>query len=310
MDLNTYQKTTVILINLQALIGLIGIVGNMLTFCVFLRKPLRKHSYSFYFRIMSWTDTFIIVVTFRHWLRIVLNVDLDLLGPLFCRLNEYQPYLVASTTIWLRNLILFDRVIRVVYPAHFAVIRRKRFQITAVSIIFVSSALLHILIPLNYRLETRIEPSDNLTHLVCYLPPNVLRTNFMLVMVNVSICAICTFIFDFKLISYIFYSRKKLHKKVYNNQHPAIIKDRKFALSSVFISLTNFFFQLIFAASMLTALTLRLNPDQVQLVFIFSLMATSFNFSSVFFVNMSINSIFYNEFFRLSGIKKSKSLSI
>ena len=127
--LNQYEKITFVLQNIQVIIGLIGILSNTISYVIFMRKPLKNHSYSFYFRVMSWTDSFILLHTFRHWLRIVLDFDIDLLGQFFCRFNEFQPFLGAATTVWLRNLILFDRIIRVVYPEHFSIIRRKWFQV-------------------------------------------------------------------------------------------------------------------------------------------------------------------------------------
>jgi hypothetical protein len=69
---NSYKKAILILQSIQASIGVIGIVCNMLTFMIFLRRPLRTHSYAIYFWIMSWADSFELLHMLRHWARATL----------------------------------------------------------------------------------------------------------------------------------------------------------------------------------------------------------------------------------------------
>ena len=302
--LNKHEQITFIFQNIQALIAIIGIIGNMLAFAVFLRKPLRNHSYAFYFQILAWTDSFVLIHAFRHWLRIVADYDVDLLGEFFCRFNEFQPFFASSTSFWIRLLIIFDRLIRVVYPEYFRIIRRKWFLFTAVLILFLYNGILHLILPFNYRLVT-IEQSDNSTRLICFLPMEIHQINYIISLINITICASCTIVLDYKLISYIFYSRKNLRNKLYK-PHSSVIKDRKFAKSSICISLMNVCCQLIFVTSTLIALSLNLNRDQIELVFTASVTIAIFNSSSVLFLNMFMNSIFFKEFQRLFGCRKKR----
>ena len=295
--LNKHEQITFIFQNIQAFIAIIGIIGNMLAFAVFLRKPLRNHSYAFYFRVLAWTDSFVLIHAFRHWLRIVADFDVDLLGEFFCRFNEFQPFFASSTSFWIRLLIIFDRLIRVVYPEYFRIIRRKWFLFTAVLILFLYNAILHLILPLNYRLET-IEQSDNSTRLVCYLPMEIQRINFTISFLNILISAMFTCILNYKLISSIFYSRKNIRNKL-QRQHSFMIKDRNFAISSIVLTLFCVFCEFIFGTSTLVALNLNLNPTQIELVFTVSVTIALVNLSSVFFINMFMNSIFYKEFFAL-----------
>ena len=291
--LNKYQKLTLISQNLQFFIGFIGIVCNAFSYVIFLRKPLRNHSYAFYSRILALTEIFILIHTMRHWIRIVLKFDMDLLGPLFCRFSEYQPFVFGSTSIWLRNVILIDRVIRIAYPDHSRIIRRKWFQVTLVLILFASSALLHLILPLYQRFE-RIKSSN---YFICYLPQEILRINFVISMSNISLWSLITFIFEFKLIYFLYKSRLILL-----NENLSVFRDRKFVMGSISVSLTSFFCLIIFAIPNLIAIMLWVNPDQLEAVFTVSLTFAILNCSSLFFINMTSNSIFYNEFRRLLGI--------
>ena len=291
---NSYKKTIFLIQSLHALIGLIGIIGNMLTFMIFLRKPLRTHSYAIYFWLISWTDSFILLHMFRHWTRTVFNIDFDLISQFFCRFNEYQPYLFGSICFWLRILILFDRLNRVVYPSFFRIVRRKWFQFSSVFLVFTYSALIHSILPLNYRLQT----SENST-IICYLPPEIQNLNFLLCLANLVITSILTAMFNFKLISYINMSRKRLRNRLVLKSRQSFIKDRTFALSSIGISLMSFILQVIFSTLALIAFLLNLNHDLMQLVVVAGLTVIICSYSSVFFINILTNSIFYKAFLGL-----------
>lgn len=303
--LNAYQKTTIALQSIQALIGIIGIICNMLTFAVFLRKPLIKCSYAFYFRLICWADSIVLLHTFRHWLRVVLDVNIDLFGPLFCRFNEFQPYLLGSITLWLRILVLFDRFIRIIYPNHFRIIKAKSFQFIAVSVIFVYSALYHSIVPVYMRFEyvNSQENTVNKSTLACYLPPEILSLNFKLVLSNLALSILLTTLLDIKLILHIYSSRRRLQNRLYK-PHSSIVKDRTFAISSMGVSLGNYLCLLTYSTSVMVAVNSKLDIDQLQAVFTGSLTVTICSNASVFFVNIIMNSIFYNEFLFLIGIKK------
>ena len=206
-NLNGYQKYTFVLQNLQVVIALIGIIGNTLAFAVFLRKPLRNHSYAFYFRIMAWVDNLLLLHAFRHWFRVVLNMNIDLIGALFCRFGEYQPYFAGEIIIWLRILVLFDRLIRINYPKFFKIMRRKSFQLTAILVILIYSSITHLILPINTRLEI-VQVSNSSAQLKCYLPLEMFNLNLKLVLFNLGISVVIAAFMDIKLISYIYSSRK------------------------------------------------------------------------------------------------------
>ena len=305
---NRYETIVMILHNVFVTIGFLGIVSNILAFIIFMRKTLRNTSYAFYSRMLALSDIVLLLHSFRYWFRVALDLNIDLLGPLFCRLNEFQPFMFGSVSSWLRTLILFDRLVRMIYRHHLRIMRRKWFQFTLVSIILVSSALLHLILPLNYRLEAIVRDNST-TYFICYIPPDIIGINFMIVIINISICSLLTFLFDFKLISFMLLPRYLLRShQLYYNHRLSAIKDRKFAISSIIISLVSFVCLFTFGISTLIALMLNLDPDQVYLVYVTSVVVSLFNASSMFFINMFMNSIFQNEFLRLIGLKKQRRI--
>ena len=304
-NLNSYQKYTFVLQNFQVIIASIGIIGNTLAFAVFLRKPLRNHSYSFYYRIMAWVDNLILLHSFRHWIRVVFNVNFELLGPLFCRFSEYQPYFAGEIIIWLRLLVLFDRLVRINYPNYYRIMKRKVFQKSAISIIIIYSSSLHLILPIHTRLEI-VELSNSSTKLTCYLPLEIFNLNLQIALCNLGISILIATFLDIKLISYIYSSRKKMQNGHYR-PHKSVIKDRKFAISSIGVSFTYFLCIFTFGFAAFIAANFNLNHFQIEAMFTTAVTFTIVANGSVFFVNVFLNSIFYDEFCALFGLKKLRS---
>ena len=267
--------------------------------------PLKSHSYALYFWLISWTDSIILFHMFRHWTRTVFDIDVDLINTFFCRFNEYVPYLFGSISFWLRILIVFDRLNRVVYPDNFRMLRRKWVQFSVVFIIFTLSALIHSILPLNYRLQM----SENST-IICYLPPEIQNLNFLLCLANLVIISVLTVVFNFKLLSYIYMSRKRLRNKLVLKPRQSFLKDRTFALSSIGISLTSFFLQVTFSSLALIAFLLNLNHDLMQLVVFAGITIPICSYSSVFFISIFTNSLFYKAFLGLFFKRHRQSRNI
>lgn len=292
-NLDKYQKIAFVSQNVQVVLGIIGIIGNMLAFAVFLRKPFRKNSYAFYFRLLSWTESFVLLHTFRHWTRVVLGMDLNLVGALCCRLNEFHPFVSAATSNWLRILILTDRCIQIIYPNKFKFIKTRLFQIGAVLLIVTYNVSLHIKLPLNYRLE-----SINST-LICFIPHEILAYNLFMIFVNLVISTIISTVITVRLISFIYSSRRRLRNRL-SKPHSSVLKDRKFAISSIGINIFSLIGQILFISSTLFATSSpQISSSQIEMVFTLAITIAIFYNAFVFYASLFMNSMFSKEFFCL-----------
>ena len=79
-------------LSIKTLIVLIGMLCNILSIFVFERNELKKHSYSIYWKAMAFFENIILSFTFRGWVNHLLNVDIVMVSPIFCRLNKYLGY--------------------------------------------------------------------------------------------------------------------------------------------------------------------------------------------------------------------------
>ena len=89
------ENVLVIVQSAQTILSLAGLVGSILSFFIYNSKRLRTASYSFYYRIMSVSDIFLLIHSFRHWAKLVLNYDLSAISPLMCKLSEYQRHVTG-----------------------------------------------------------------------------------------------------------------------------------------------------------------------------------------------------------------------
>lgn len=294
-NLNIYQKLNYITVNIQVALGLVGIINNILAFCVFSRKPLRKYSYSFYWRVMSITDTFILLHTFRHWANFIFDANLSLISTFLCKINDYQPFVASCLSTWLLLLISIDRLIVIVYPKRLNVFQKRWFQIIMVLILVIYSFLVNLHLPLNYRLETKNEL--NSTILVCYLPADALNATSFLVLVQIVLVnVVINNALNFKLIHFIRASRRRNSFAI---QTRSSIRDRKFVFSITSLNISSCLCKLTFFVLMTIANVYKFDADQLQLAYSISVTISIVDNCDLFVINLFVNSIFYDEFFNM-----------
>lgn len=143
---SVYEKISNIFGYFQLIIGIAGIIGNVLAIIVFLRKPLRKYSYSFYCLIMAISDICYLTQTFIDWSVFILNANLGTVGPVFCPLTMLIPYYFGCLSTFLLTTIAIDRTLTIVYPRKLLIFKKRWFQIIIVVILAFIALLINILV--------------------------------------------------------------------------------------------------------------------------------------------------------------------
>ena len=127
-NLNTLQQLNYIFQNIQVLVGIFGIIGNVLNITVFMRKRFKNLSFSFYNIVLGVIDIIVLLHTFRHWAAFMFDADIDLVSQFFCTIDEYQPLIASHCSLLVLTLISVDRLITIAYPNRLNVIKKKWFQ--------------------------------------------------------------------------------------------------------------------------------------------------------------------------------------
>ena len=310
-NLTIHEKINFICQNLQALVALIGIIGNVLTIFIFGRKMLKKFSYSFYWKVLAYSDLVVLFHSFRHWFKFILGVDIDTFSRLSCRFNEYQPYVASSVSLWLLALISLDRLVTVVYPKRFALIKRRSVQLTLILLIIVYSVLLNLSLPLNSRLIQIRDPKSNTTKWVCFTPGEVLGFNSIVMLANIVVVNIViNAAINVRMISFLFMSRRacREHRSVakYHCRSKSALRDQKFAISAVGLNFSSFVLKLPLVIGICLPVYWNYNEEKIQMVVTICLSVAILDNSDLFFINIAVNSIFYREFLVMIGFRKSR----
>lgn len=300
-DLNYYQRVNYVFVNIQALIGIVGIVGNVLTYCVFARKRLRNASYSFYSRALVIIDSSLLVHTFRHWARFTLDFNLDLVSSFLCKIDEFLPHSAGIASLWLLTVILTDRLVTIINHNQETVFKKKWFQASLVTAVVIYSVLLHIMMPLNYRLEiisTLGNDSSSVstnTRKICHLPHQSVQLLSSMFFANNLLNVFINGLLNIKLIIFVYERRRKITMRT----NPVLVRDLKFAISSIALTITTFVTETPLGFGILTPGQLGVGIDKSQMVFAMCVTFAIVGNSASFFVNILFNSIFCEEFLNM-----------
>ena len=303
-SLNYYQRLNYIFQCFQAVISVPGIIGNILIICIFLRKRLINYSYSFYSIVMACADIFPLLSGIRHWSALVVDANLDLVSPFFCAIGEYLPYVGGTISLWLLALISLDRFLTIVYPNRFKLLKKRHFQAIMALILIAYSLLAHIQLPLYYTLE----PTSNETNstLVCSIPQNVSATHSIIFMANTfAVVIVINNFLSGKMVWYLISTRKKIAVSLKHKHHSySTVKDHKFALSSIGLNICCIICKLPLSLGLLVTYNMTLDPDLMQLLFTIFVLIYTIDNGAAFFINITVNSIFYEEFLIMIRVTK------
>lgn len=298
-SLTYFQKVNYIFLWLQLFVATAGFLSNALTFSVYMRKRMRKYSFSLYIKALAITDTVTLIHDFRHWLAFVFGANLDLVAPFFCAVDEYQPYTAALASICLLSLISLDRLITIAFPNRFKIRKSLLFQIALIFSVLVYASLTFIDMPLNTKIITLGPP--NATFQLCLLDvPHIQKVTWInlanLIFVNVLLNNTLSVL----MIIVLYRSRKRL-THVNNHIHR---RDRKFAFNAIGLNLMSTLCKLPIAVALFVSNLLQLELDEIQMLFNITLFIINIDSGASFFINLTVNSVFYDEFLVMFRLKK------
>ena len=290
-------------------IGIIGVIGNVFVIIVFSRKPLRKYAYSFYCLIMAISDICFLTYAFKDWTRYIYDVKLELVGTVVCKLLFLLPGYFDDFSAHLLTIISIDRMISIVYPKRFMVIKKRWFQCLIVAIVSLLVLSRHLIIPIYANITEVNQTNSSQTNRDCATEPWILKFDTI---ITISIYLIENIILNnwlnIKTIRHIMASRKRVMNGNSNTKNSSLSsRDRKFAVCSISLNLVSMITKLPF---FIAFLYFNLALKDIRLVLKITGTITFIENGFSFFINMYVNSLFYEEFLRLFGFIKSISKDI
>lgn len=309
-NLTIYLKVNYVLMWIHFAMGIVGIASNVLLMCVFLRKSLRRNSYSFYSLLKACGDILVLFYTFRNWSNYIHGANLDLVAPILCVMNNFVPYFAGNFSLIMLVIISLDRLLSVVYPTRFEWTRKKRFQASAALLVVVYACGNVIVLPLNAEYMTY--QVGNVTIHRCQVSSNEYRLFWWIS--NLQILVITMVInnaLNIKLISFVISSRKKVSFSTsQQSQARSLVKERKMMVSSIGLGMTALVTHLPLGLVPIISNYLDLPVDQNIMVNNISLTFLVFEKTASFFVNFFLNSMFHDELMEMIRLKRGSTTTV
>lgn len=101
------------------MIAAVGIVGNVLSFKVFVFTSFSRHPSSIFLALLSVSDTLFLLALVFSWIGTLKNANIDTGG--LCLVSIYISYVTSFLSVWCVVLIMLDRFIVICFP-----LRRSR----------------------------------------------------------------------------------------------------------------------------------------------------------------------------------------
>jgi hypothetical protein len=285
---------------LDSFIFLIGLFGNATSFIVFSRETFRRNSISTYCRALAISDSFILITFIDKAYYVLMNDDLVTKSNIICKMLWFANTGLSPISGWVLTAFSLDKMICVLNTARFGFIKKKSYQLLLILGIALANCAIYLVGPI----KLKVSSLENRTYLSCDLQDlsfyKVLNSVYIVQAIIVPFC--CMIISTSVILNCLFKSRRKIEKSLSQEMKERKVRDVKFAINSVILSLLFIILEMPITVCYLIGFEF-LNP----LVVAVSAMLFYSNYSVSFFTYLIFNSVFRNEF--LSLILRKRQIS-
>lgn len=302
----------------------IGLIGNCLAFSVFMRQRFQTVSFAFYYKVMAITDTLVLIRSFDYWFASLLRFIMPNISDIFCKLTEYINFVMSTTSVLILSLIAFDRMLTIVFAQRSLsqMLRKRRVQICLVTLVLFFSIGIYIKIPITNYLEVQYFFDENYTIVArkqqCQydMYGTVRFVNVAVFFVETIPIILVSNTFTVITIVFVFKSRARFRPTSSANNNLSLnqtmilaaARDRKFAINSIALNLISLLLKSPYLLFLNLSAFLYLNeiPFQYYLIFEYvGILLFNLDNASSFYVNMVVNSMFYDEFLIMVKFRES-----
>jgi hypothetical protein len=293
-DLSSSLKLIYIFKNILFPICLIGIIGNIFTFCVFTRSRFKNLSFSFYAKIMAVNDILILTLTLNNWTSLMVDFDLNLTSPITCSLRTYLTVTSTSISIWLLESIAFDRWISISHPIYNTTLKNPKFKVALVLTIYICNYMLNLPMALNYILV-----HVNQTNTVICVAKNSEAGSLFSWLIFGNVFSVSFVINNFLVVMIWIALIRSRQILMITNNIARINRDKKFGVTSIILNMVCFIFKMPLSIYMI--INYYMNSDFVTFQFYMNMFMVFYVFdnAAAFFINMWANSLFRKDFWAM-----------
>ena len=306
---SVYENVMLVFGYFELVIGLVGVIGNILVIIVFSRQSLRNYTYSFYSRAMAISDICLMSFPIIDWVGSNLGANLLMVSQMFCKIIEFMPPFFGLFSLNMLTLIAIDRMVTIVYPKRFLVMKKLWFQCLMIVIAILIVLSTSIITALNYDLIELNQPNSSQSIRLCVISsPEMNAIEVWIVLIYfMTLNIVINNILNIKTIRYIMASRRRVNENVTTRNGSLSSRDRKFFICSICLNVASMVLKLPFFIAILIVTYSNLSVEKISLIMKITGTLTFIDDGLSFFVNLKVNSLFYDEFLKLFGFRKSQS---
>ena len=309
MTNETKELIITVLVFILPVVLIMGSIGNVFSFIIFSREKFRKTSFSLYFRVLAFSDSFTLLYIINDIPNVLYGQDLQNKSYFWCKTFRYWLYSIAPVSGWLLVVISLDRMLSIIRPNKFLFLKKKQTQATicCVNLAFNLIFYIPLIVYKDYQAQENLN-SSNSTEII-FKCVNLEEEKivdwldlFNSTILPFLIMAISTSVTVTKL----FKSRSKTTAEAKPNTKLKQ-RDTKFAITSVALNLFFFVFNLPVCVLYLLADFIYIEDVDYVLIFCVTLITYYLNFGVVFYVNLVTNSMFRSELLLFLRLRKAKT---
>ena len=119
MQYDEYKAHKILLLYIPPLLLVLGTIGNILSFCVLMRKAMRRTSTYNYLAVLSLTDMLVLYIgLLRLWVGELTGYDIRDKSDWSCKIITMVGYTVSVYSVWLLIAVTVERYTVVVHSLH------------------------------------------------------------------------------------------------------------------------------------------------------------------------------------------------
>lgn len=277
---------------------LIGSISNTLAFIVFSRKRFKNTVFSIYFRFMIICDTFSLILPLNKLLEINYQIYLANHSEFSCKFRYYFIYAIVPVSGWTMVFISLDRLFSISMPMKFLFRKNICFQILICLSVLMFN-LIYFLPNLNSSIKERRFTNKETNETILYRYCDIRNSSLMWMNLFQQDLGpfLLMIIFTTMTLRSLFNSRKRSNIKNDLSRK----KDVKFAITSVVLNVIYLALNTPFCAYRIIYeyVKNRIDPNLDSFLIAITFLFNYTNHITIFFINLSVNSLFRQELISL-----------
>ncbi len=278
------------------IISVIGFITNLISFIILSSKTFRNTVFSSYFRFIAFFNILSMIIPINKFLEYNLNIWIRDFSDSLCKFRMYYFYILFPVYCWGLVAISIDRFIAISYPNKFSFRKKTTFQILVCIIILTFNCIYYIPLLFSFvKISKQFNNKTNQTIISQRCSNNVYSKDWFNTFNTTIIPFSIMFIFTLLTLINLFKSRK-IASNCKTKQ-----KDIKFAITTISLNVIFLFLNLPYSTYSIINFYISDSIDKELEKLIYSIVYVPyyFNLITIFFINVTVNKMFQDEFKRI-----------